>query len=408
MRHSGNANSVSLFQSSAKMPEDFPNLQNDRLLRVIDGKKPVDKSPVWIMRQAGRYLPEFRKVRQSHDFFTICRTPSLACEITLQPIERYEPLFDASIIFSDILVIPQALDMEVQMKPGVGPHFPDPLHDPNQVADLAKMLKDEKFPYSLVQEKLGYVFDAITLTRTSLDGRVPLFGFCGAPWTVMAYMIEGGGSKTFSKAKRWLWSYPKESHLLLDIVTNVSIAYLTKQIEAGAQIVQVFDSWAGELSPQAFKEFAFPYLRKISVEVKKEVSKRSLTMVPMVVFAKGAHYAIEELVDTQYDVIGIDWTMDPRLVKSRIRNIFKHKPSLKRRICLQGNMDPTILYAPPDYIREQAGDTIEKFLLEEDGAICSDIGYICNLGHGIQPEVPTDNVQVFLETVDKVSRRILK
>lgn len=220
---------------------DFSALKNDRLLRVIQGEL-VDKSPVWIMRQAGRYLPgkvrytfypqsillEFREVRKEHDFFKICQTPELACLITLQPIDRFDPLFDASIIFSDILVIPQALGLEVQMLPAKGPHFPAPLDTP---ADLDRLNKNVD-----VKDKLSYVWDAITLTRKTLKGRVPLYGFCGAPWTLMAYMVEGGGSKMFAKAKTWLYKYPDASHQLLQLITDCSIHYLAGQVRAGAQV----------------------------------------------------------------------------------------------------------------------------------------------------------------------------
>lgn len=208
--------------------KDFPVLKNDLILRVVKGEK-VEKTPVWIMRQAGRYLPEFREVRAQHDFFTVCRSPELACQVTLQPIDRYEGLLDASIIFSDILVVPQAMGMEVQMIPGKGPHFPDPLVTP---ACMTKLLP----PPINVDHSLSYVYEAITMTRTKLNGRVPLFGFVGAPWTLMAYMIEGGGSKTLSKAKTWLFKYPKESHQLLQRITDVVIDFLVGQAQAGAQV----------------------------------------------------------------------------------------------------------------------------------------------------------------------------
>jgi uroporphyrinogen decarboxylase len=218
---------------------DFPPLKNDLILKVIRGE-PVSKTPVWIMRQAGRYLPgiwspcgliiiEFRKARAENDFFKVCRTPELACAVTLQPIDRYAGLLDASIIFSDILVVPQAMGLEVQMIPGKGPHFPEPLSKPEDVKRLLPSPID-------VDTSLSYVYDAITLTRTKLDGRVPLFGFVGAPWTLMAYMIEGGGSKTLSKAKTWLFNHPKESHELLQRITDVVIDFLIGQAKAGAQV----------------------------------------------------------------------------------------------------------------------------------------------------------------------------
>lgn len=391
----------------------FPAMQNERVFKAISGDKTLDKTPVWIMRQAGRYLPEFQEVRKQHSFFDVCKTPELACEVTLQPIRRFEPLFDASIIFSDILVVPQALGMHVEMKPGVGPWFENPLKQPAdidaQLVNLDQFLTSgDAFPYQLVNEQLSYVMAAITLTRQKLEGRVPLYGFCGAPWTLMAYMVEGSGSKTFSKCKRWLWSYPEASHKLLTMVTQVSIAYLVRQIEAGAQLVQVFDSWAGELSPVAFTEFSLPYLRMIASGVKSECKKRGVKPVPMVVFAKGAHYAIEQLVETEFDVFGLDWTLDVQQVKQRIRQHFIAKPELKRRIALQGNMDPTYLFsASTESLAREAERVIRTFLLETDGSLTKDIGYICNLGHGIQPETPIENVHTFLSTVDRVSRQIL-
>ena len=206
---------------------DFPELKNDLIFKVIAGEQ-VSKTPVWIMRQAGRYLPEFQKVRAEHDFFTVCRTPELACKVTLQPIERYGDLLDASIIFCDILVVPQAMGMEVEMLKGKGPHFPEPLNTP---ADISRLKENVD-----VGESLGYLYEAIKLTRTKLDGRVPLFGFVGAPWTLMAYMIEGGGSKTLSKAKGWLFKYPEESHKLLQKITNVVVDLLVMQVKAGAQV----------------------------------------------------------------------------------------------------------------------------------------------------------------------------
>jgi uroporphyrinogen decarboxylase len=214
-------------RKKSKVEHEFPPLKNDLILRVIKGEK-VEKTPVWIMRQAGRYLPEFRKARVTNDFFTVCRTPELACEVTLQPIDRYGELLDASIIFSDILVVPQAMGLEVQMVPQKGPHFPEPLKTP---ADLERLKKDVD-----VDTSLKYVYDAITLTRKKLEGRVPLFGFVGGPWTLMAYMIEGGGSKTLSKAKSWLFRHPKQSHELLQRITDILVDFLAGQVRAGAQV----------------------------------------------------------------------------------------------------------------------------------------------------------------------------
>ncbi|CAG2062819.1 unnamed protein product, partial [Timema podura] len=274
--HNRNRKSISML---------FPTLKNDRLLRAARGEE-VDKVPIWIMRQAGRYLPEFRELRSKHDFFTICQTPELAAEITLQPIQRFD--LDAAIIFSDILVIPQALGMIVEMKPGIGPVLPNPLVEPEDIAKLETPVD--------VSLKLGYVGEAITLVRHRLEGKVPLIGFSGAPWTLMGYMIEGGGSKTMAKSKAWLYRYPLAT-------------------EAGAQLLQVFESNAEYLGSELFFEFSIPYIREIASKVKAGIKQKGLNDVPMTIFAKGAHYGLEGLANSGYDVIGIDWTVDP--VKAR-------------------------------------------------------------------------------------------
>ncbi|VDN99854.1 unnamed protein product [Rodentolepis nana] len=287
---------------------NFPVLKNDIILRVCKGL-PVPHAPVWIMRQAGRYLPEFREVRKQHTFFEICRTPELACEITLQPIKRFN--LDAAIIFSDILVVPQALGMEVTMEPGIGPHFPNPL---NTTADLSLL---DQFPD--VSKSLDYVYKAITLTRRQLEGQVPLIGFAGAPWTLMTYMIEGGGSKTFSKAKKWLYAYPEGSHKLLDLLTRVVVQHLVNQVLAGAQLLQVFESNAGSLSPYLFKTFALPYLQRIYNEVREcLLVKYDYTqgdLPPIIMFAKDGHYALADLASVGFEVLGLDWTMDPEVAR---------------------------------------------------------------------------------------------
>ncbi|ORZ01510.1 uroporphyrinogen decarboxylase [Syncephalastrum racemosum] len=356
----------------------FPPLKNDLLLRAAKGEK-VERAPVWIMRQAGRYLPEFRELRKHHSFFEICRTPELACALTLQPIDRYGSLLDGSIIFSDILVIPQAMGLEVEMVEGRGPVFNAPLETP---ADMSRLKQNIN-----VAQELGYVYEAITLTRTKLDGRVPLFGFIGAPWTLMAYMIEGGGSKTLAKAKSWLWKYPEESHELLNRITDLAIEFLVGQVEAGAQLLQVFDSWAGELAPQDFRRFSLPYIKRIAVQVKQRLGDKA---VPMVIFAKGAWYALEDLVDIGYDVMSLDWTIDPAYAREVTQD----------KIVLQGNMDPTVLYGGFDAIRETATRMVERF--GKDGK------HIANLGHGIQPTVDPEALKVYLETVQKVSAEIRK
>ncbi|CAB4383153.1 uroporphyrinogen decarboxylase [Rhizophagus irregularis] len=357
---------------------EFPPLKNDLILRAARGEK-TERAPVWIMRQAGRYLPEFRKEREKHDFFTICRTPELATLVTLQPINRYDGLFDAAIIFSDILVIPQALGLVVEMIPGKGPHFPSPLELPEDIDKLNKNVD--------VYKELGYVFEAITMTRKALEGRVPLLGFIGAPWTLMAYMIEGGGSNTLSKAKTWLFKYPEESKKLLQIITDVAVNFLIGQIKAGAQMVQVFESWGGELSPHDFKLFSLPYIKEIANRVKNQLKNDA---VPMTIFCKGSWYALESLSEIGYDTISLDWTIDPIYAKS----------ITKGRVTLQGNMDPNVLYGRDENIRSTVKTMLEAFGTNER--------YIVNLGHGILPTVDPEAVRVFLETVHSVGLELNK
>lgn len=355
------------------MPE-FPPMKNDTLLKAARGEK-TDHVPIWVMRQAGRYLPEFREVRKTSDFFTMCQTPELACEVTLQPLRRFD--LDGAIIFSDILVVPQALGMTVEMVPGKGPVFPEPLVTPD---DLKKLNRTPD-----LQKTLGYVFDAITLTRTKIDGKVPLFGFCGAPWTVVAYMIEGGGSKNYAKAKAWLYRYEEAVSDLLDIVTDVSIDYLVEQVRAGAQILQVFDSWAGELSKPTFDKFVLPRLTKIASSVKAKLKEQGLEEVPMVIFAKGAHYALEALAETEYDVIQIDWTIDPAVARKRVG------PNKT----LQGNMDPCALYGDESVIREQVQKMVESFGTHR---------WIANLGHGMHPDHDPERLGFYVEEIHRQTK----
>eukprot|EP01117_Protostelium_nocturnum_P001171 TRINITY_DN11491_c0_g1_i1.p1 TRINITY_DN11491_c0_g1~~TRINITY_DN11491_c0_g1_i1.p1 ORF type:complete len:403 (-),score=87.15 TRINITY_DN11491_c0_g1_i1:210-1313(-) len=351
---------------------DFPELKNDVFLRAIKGES-VPYTPVWIMRQAGRYLPEFKAMRAENEFFKVCRTPELACEITLQPIRRFA--LDAAIIFSDILVVPQAMGLEVQMVPGKGPVFPSPLLSPEEV--------DTRLKTEDCLESLQYVFDAISLTRHKLEGKVPLIGFSGAPWTLMAYMVEGGGSKTFAKAKRWLYQYPEASHKLLSMLTQVIVSYLDGQIKAGAQAVQVFDSWAGELSIESFNQFALPYIKTIGSQLRKLHPE-----VPLIIFAKGVNYGLEELCNCGYNVIGIDWCVNIDYA----RGVTK-----ERNICLQGNMDPCILYADKETIKAQVTHLLRTF-----GLGC----HIANLGHGLHPEHNPEHVGFYIDTVHQISKEM--
>jgi uroporphyrinogen decarboxylase len=321
------------------------------------------------MRQAGRYLPEYQAVREEHSFFEVVETPELAAKVTLQPIDRFG--LDAAIIFSDILVVPQAFGMEVNMVSGRGPVFPNPLDTPD---DLDRL---DDAPD--IDATLGHVFDALTTTRHALEGRVPLIGFCGAPWTLMAYMIEGGGSKSYKKARAWLYRHPEASKALLQQITDVLIDYLDGQIEAGAQAVQVFDSWAGILGPQGFRTFARPYLEQIASALAERHPD-----VPTIVFAKNAHYATDALADTDYDVISLDWTMDPQAARLLVGD----------RAVLQGNLDPAALYAAPDDIRREVQHMLAGFGPQN---------HIANLGHGMHPTHDPEHVGVFVDAVHEHS-----
>ena len=314
------------------------------------------------MRQAGRYLPEYHRVKNNRDFFECCRDPEIASSLTLQPIDRYEGLIDAAIIFSDILVIPQAMGMEVIMVDGKGPVFPHPLITPEngQYGEIMEREVD-------VKSALGYVYEAITLTRKKLDGRVPLFGFCGAPFTLLCYMVEGGGSRTFQQTKTWVYKYEKEAKSLLEKIAVLCTEYLAQQVVAGAQIVQVFDSWAGELSPASFQSVALPYLEYICDHLPKRLEELGEEKVPMVVFAKGAWYALEDLCRTNYDVIGLDWLHDP--AKS-------YEVAQKYGKVLQGNADPGVLYGGHGAITECVKGMVEGFGGGKQG-------WIANLGHGM-------------------------
>ncbi len=351
--------------ASPAATDAHPPLKNDLLLRAAR-REAVERVPVWVMRQAGRYLPEFQAIRAEHDFFTVCRTPELACEVTLQPLRRF-PL-DASIIFSDILVVPQALGLEVQMVKGRGPHFPDPLAGP---ADLDRLNTPD------VQRELGYVYQAVSLTRRVLGGRCPLIGFAGAPWTLAAYMIEGGGSKTFSKSKAWLWAHPEASHELLQAVTDAVVDHLAAQAEAGAQALQVFDSWAGLLSPVQFTTFALPYLTQVADRLKALHPD-----TPLIVFARGAHYALDALAASAYDVVGLDWTILPAAARAIAGD----------RAALQGNLDPAALYGSPAAIRAAVREMLDGFGTE---------GTIANLGHGMHPDHDPDHLAAFVEAVQE-------
>ncbi|KAF2217947.1 hypothetical protein CERZMDRAFT_116095 [Cercospora zeae-maydis SCOH1-5] len=360
---------------------NFAPLKNDLLLRTARGQK-VERPPIWVMRQAGRYLPEYHREKGSNDFFECCRSPEIASNLTLQPIDRFEGLIDAAIIFSDILVIPQAMGMEVIMLPEKGPHFPSPLQSP----------EDEQYKEVMGREvdvvkELEYVYDAITLTRKKLDGRVPLYGFCGAPFTLLCYMVEGGGTKVFRQTKTWIYKYPEASKKLLQKIAELCVEYLARQVAAGAQIVQIFDSWAGELSPATFKEFSLPYLEYIADHLPKRVQELGEEVVPMVVFAKGAWYAVDRLCQTNYDVIGLDWLHDPKEA---------YAIAQKHGKVLQGNADPGVLYGGHKAITEVVENMVAGFGGGKQG-------WIANLGHGITPWVNPDDLKFYFQEIHRVS-----
>lgn len=342
-------------------------LQNDIFLRACK-KQPVERTPVWIMRQAGRYLPEYRAVRSRHDFLTMCKTPELAAEITIQPIDIIKP--DAAIIFSDILVIPEAMGMHLEMVESKGPVFHNPVRTSEDVNNLKEIdpVKD-----------LKYVLDAVSLTKRELNGRVPLIGFSGAPWTLLTYMVEGKGSKSFSEIKKLIFTNPKLAHQLLEKISKAVSVYLSAKIEAGANAVQIFDTWAGILSPKDYEEFALPYVKQIISEIKRKDE-------PIIYFGKGIHFKMNEMADCGADVIGLDWTMDLNEIRNKIGN----------KVALQGNMDPTVLYSPKEKIREEVIRILKSY---GEGS-----GHVFNLGHGILPDVDPENAKAFIQFVKEESK----
>ena len=335
-------------------------IKNDLLLRALR-KETVERPPVWMMRQAGRYLPDYLKLKAKYDFFTRVQTPELACAITLQPVEQVG--VDAAIIFSDILVIPQAMGLEVLMEEGKGPSLPKTIQTQK---DIDALITDG------AEESLQYVYDALSLTKRELNGRVPLIGFAGAPWTILCYMIEGKGSKTWEKAKQFAYTQPLLAHQLLQKITQITISYLKLQARAGADTVQVFDSWAGSLSPADFKIFAQPYLLQIADALKDEV--------PVILFPKGSWYALKDLSESSAAGIGIDWCIAPAFARQLTSN----------KIVLQGNFDPAKLLAPIPEIKKAVKEMIDAFGVQN---------YIANLGHGITPNIPVDHARAFVDAV---------
>jgi uroporphyrinogen decarboxylase len=335
-------------------------LKNDLLLRALKGEN-VERPPVWMMRQAGRYLPEYIQLREKYDFFTRVQTPELAAEITLQPIRRLG--VDAAIIFSDILVIPQAMGVEVLMEEGKGPLLPKVIKTRN---DINSLFTDA------VEEKLDYVMKALSITKQELNDEVPLIGFAGAPWTILCYMVEGKGSKTWEKAKQFCFTQPELAHQLLQKITDTTIRYLKAQTKSGADVVQVFDSWSGCLSPEDFKRFAQPYLIQIADALKDNA--------PVILFPKGSWYALKDLSESSASGLGIDWCISPKAAREMTGN----------KITLQGNFDPAKLLLPVSEIKKEVKKMINEFGVQK---------YIANLGHGITPNIPVENAQAFVDAV---------
>lgn len=335
-------------------------LKNDLIIRAAKGEK-IERVPVWLMRQAGRILPEYRAVRNSvSGFIELAQTPELAAEVTIQPVDILG--VDAAIIFSDILVIPEAMGLPYQMIEKRGPFFEQTVQS---ASDLSKVR------IANPEEDLNYVAEAIKITKRELDGRVPLIGFAGAPWTIFSYMVEGSGSKTFSKAKKMLYAEPELSHKLLDMITESTIKYLKMQITCGADIVQIFDSWAGILSPAQYEEFALKYISKICDAINE---------VPVTVFAKGAFFARKSMKDLNCETIGLDWNMA----------ITESRELVGDQKTLQGNLDPCVLYSSDKEIEKQTIQILESF---------GGHRHIANLGHGVYPDINPEKVKVFIETV---------
>jgi len=336
---------------------------NDLLLRALR-RESVERPPVWMMRQAGRYLPEYRAVRAKSDFLTMCRTPELAVEVTLQPLDLVG--VDAAIIFSDILVVPEAMGMHLTLDEGIGPQFPSPIRT---MADLDRLRAVDP------NESLGYMLDAIRLARREINNRVPLIGFAGSPWTLAAYMIEGKGTKQFAVAKRMLFEQPELAHALLDRLATAVGDFLVAQINAGAQVVQLFESWAGALGPEEFRTFALPYMAKAAARVRG-------MGVPLIAFAPGGGWALREIAEaTQADAVGVDWHMTPAAARAQCQGL---------PIAMQGNLDPCALYASPAEIRRRTHAMISAF---------GPIGHVANLGHGILPDVPPAHARAFVDAV---------
>ena len=335
-------------------------IKNDLFLKALKGEV-VERPPVWMMRQAGRYLPDFMRLKAKYDFFTRCQTPELATEITLMPIDQVGT--DAAILFSDILVVLQAMNLEVQMKDGVGPWIPEPIRSSK---DVARVIVPE------IEPTLGYVMEAVQMTKSALNDRVPLIGFAGSPWTLLCYAVQGQGSKTFDQAKAFCFSNPEAAHQLLQKITDTTIAYLIEKVKAGVDAVQLFDSWGGLLSPDDYQIFSWPYIQQIVTALKEHT--------PVIVFGKGCWFALNEMGRSGAAALGVDWTCTARNARYLSGG----------KITLQGNFDPARLHAPIPEIKKLVKEMIDAFGKDR---------YIVNLGHGILPNIPVDHAKAFVDAV---------
>lgn len=348
-------------------------LKNDRLIRALL-RQPVDVTPVWIMRQAGRYLPEYRKTREkAGDFMALCKTPELACEVTLQPLQRFA--LDAAILFSDILTIPDAMGLGLTVIEKQGPRFARPVRTHADIRQLG--IPDP-------EQDLRYVMDAVRLIRRELDGKLPLIGFAGSPWTIGTYMIEGGSSKEYTLAKGMMYAEPSTLHLLLSRLSEAIISYLNAQIQAGVDVVMLFDSWGGVLSAESYRDFSLQYMQRIVAGIKPGPSGNK---VPVILFTKGGGLWVEQIAQAGCEAIGVDWTVDIGMVRSKVGN----------RVAIQGNLDTGVLYSGPDVIRREVGKVLDAY---GHGS-----GHIFNLGHGIHPGIDPDNVAVLVDSVHELSKK---
>ena len=347
-------------------------LKNDRFLRALS-KQPIDRTPIWIMRQAGRYLPEYRATRaRAGSFMTLCTTPDLACEVTMQPLARFD--LDAAILFSDILTIPDAMGLGLTFTEGEGPRFTRPIQTEADVKRLA--VPDP-------ERELRYVMDAVRVIRRELQGRVPLIGFSGSPWTLATYMVEGGGSKEYAKIKGMLYGRPDLMHHVLSVVADAVTQYLNAQIRAGAQAVMIFDTWGGVLTPRDYQTFSLDYMARIVNGLQRENEGRK---VPVLLFTKGGGQWLERIAATGCDGVGLDWTVDIGDVRRRVGD----------EVALQGNMDPSMLYAGPERIREEVASILAGY---GKGS-----GHVFNLGHGIHQHIDPENVKVLVDSVHELSK----